>query len=287
MMTRSLRLLLNRMVFLFQTRSALCSATRHIASFVGVAQAAFTEHYTAKAKLKHRIMLQSHKKYRRYRHGSNAVLQPRQWRVCPLEWNIIFSRQHCHLVVCRIYPNVLYFASRLPPLWEVFNTPHTLLGNRYYSHSLCNITKKSSVLFSTNWPFVQSAHLFPTKGCHELVPHSGVCGSPALPLWQALAASLPKHSPHIRRGHGCLKTCVSNCPPEFQGRWMCVPGTRPPGGVTMASAKPLQPTRQSARAFQSSTPLQCCFKGRRLIIFGDISKAFSVDYCILRTIRHS
>lgn len=39
-----------------------------------------------------------------------------------------------------------------------------------------------------------------------------VCGSPTAPQWQGVDILLPKHSPHIRLGHGLLETYVSDCP---------------------------------------------------------------------------
>ena len=50
------------------------------------------------------------------------------------------------------------------------------------------------------------------------VSYTVVSGPPGLLLWQAADILSPKHSPHIRQGHGLLETYVSHCPCQCQPR---------------------------------------------------------------------
>lgn len=83
-------------------------------------------------------------------------------------------------------------------------------------------------------------HIFP-RFQPQTKKYRVISGSPRLLLWQVVDILFPKHSPHIRQGHGLLKTYVSHCPGQCQQRatW---PLTRSSGKCYHDTRKPPQLT---------------------------------------------
>lgn len=77
-----------------------------------------------------------------------------------------------------------------------------------------------------------------------------ISGSPRLLLWQVVDILFPKHSPHIRQGHGLLKTYVSHCPGQCQQRatWL----------LTRSSGRCYHDTRKSPQLTCPSTSHPLC-----------------------------
>lgn len=96
------------------------------------------------------------------------------------------------------------------------------------------------------------------------------CGAQTLRmlLWQASDSLFPKHSPHIRQGHGLLENYVSHCPSQCQRRatWSltgssgrCYHDIRkspqlkcPSTSRPLASSLPLSPTHKTCSHFCST-----------------------------------